>query len=437
MKWLNLIPQRLDRGATPTFAGLLAGDGTAAAPSISFASTPTTGFYKDSNGFGFSRNGQRSFSIGGNGALYGAHSDAQYVYMPSSGAVSIVAAGSQNITLTPSGPGANLLGNNTLLAGNANAGASWRTGTLVAGVDGYDKVIAGHLISSTNGAVIGAHGSAVSSWTQLNVVGSTVVIRTNGEVEALRVHANQRVGIGTGVTDSGALLQIGTDLTTKENGIVFGTDTFLHRRLSGAVSIAHATQPQLYLTDLSGNIHGYVLGSTNLLRIGGNNVTAQTRIDSGGAQACIFDTAQGATFTAGITTGGSIVCAAGGTVQWNGRSAMGAPSDGVIRLTNNGGSDFTRLQFGGVSASFPALARNGTDLWVRLANDGGWSNIAAATIVATSAAGTTGANQVSYGGTTATTVGAAGGASALPATPTGYIIINVAGTPAKLPYYAA
>jgi hypothetical protein len=38
-------------------------------------------------------------------------------------------------------------------------------------------------------------------------------------------------------------------------------------------------------------------------------------------------------------------------------------------------------------------------------------------------------------GTTATTVGAAGAASALPATPVGYLQINIGGTNYKLPYY--
>ena len=37
---------------------------------------------------------------------------------------------------------------------------------------------------------------------------------------------------------------------------------------------------------------------------------------------------------------------------------------------------------------------------------------------------------------TATTVGAAGGASALPATPTGYLLVKIAGTAQKIPYYA-
>lgn len=61
----------------------------------------------------------------------------------------------------------------------------------------------------------------------------------------------------------------------------------------------------------------------------------------------------------------------------------------------------------------------------------------AAQISVTGAAASVGANTVSYGGTTQSTVGAAGGASALPATPTGYIIVNVAGTNRVIPYYAA
>lgn len=43
--------------------------------------------------------------------------------------------------------------------------------------------------------------------------------------------------------------------------------------------------------------------------------------------------------------------------------------------------------------------------------------------------------EIAYGSTTAATVGAAGGASALPATPTGYIIVNIAGTDRKVPFY--
>ena len=60
----------------------------------------------------------------------------------------------------------------------------------------------------------------------------------------------------------------------------------------------------------------------------------------------------------------------------------------------------------------------------------GWMQLS--TAVTSSAAGT-----ISIGGTTATTVGAAGGASALPATPLGYIIGYVGTTQVKIPYYNA
>jgi len=44
---------------------------------------------------------------------------------------------------------------------------------------------------------------------------------------------------------------------------------------------------------------------------------------------------------------------------------------------------------------------------------------------------------LTFGGETQTTVGAAGGASALPATPTGYLTITIGGTDYVIPYYEA
>jgi hypothetical protein len=55
--------------------------------------------------------------------------------------------------------------------------------------------------------------------------------------------------------------------------------------------------------------------------------------------------------------------------------------------------------------------------------------------VMTAVAPTVAASQVGFGSTVATTVGAAGAATALPANPLGYLIANVAGTAVKIPYY--
>jgi hypothetical protein len=40
----------------------------------------------------------------------------------------------------------------------------------------------------------------------------------------------------------------------------------------------------------------------------------------------------------------------------------------VFELTNNAGTDFTRLQFGGTTSSFPALARSSTTITQQLAD---------------------------------------------------------------------
>ena len=66
-------------------------------------------------------------------------------------------------------------------------------------------------------------------------------------------------------------------------------------------------------------------------------------------------------------------------------------------------------------------------------------NVLSGNLQLTSAAASVGggsANFVSLGSTTATTVGAAGGASALPATPLGYLIAYVGTTQVKIPYYS-
>lgn len=61
----------------------------------------------------------------------------------------------------------------------------------------------------------------------------------------------------------------------------------------------------------------------------------------------------------------------------------------------------------------------------------------ASNFIATGAAASNGAGTVAFGGTTQTTIGANGAASALTASPLGYITVNVAGTAAIIPYYNA
>ncbi len=113
----------------------------------------------------------------------------------------------------------------------------------------------------------------------------------------------------------------------------------------------------------------------------------------------------------------------------------------------------------GVRTSFTSTAASGTPYHVEIAptiNQSGTAGYTALRVAVTETATGSGAKRlvetavggtVNFGvlnngriqyiaGNTATTVGAAGGASSLPATPTGYLLIDIGGTAFKVPYYA-
>jgi hypothetical protein len=56
-------------------------------------------------------------------------------------------------------------------------------------------------------------------------------------------------------------------------------------------------------------------------------------------------------------------------------------------------------------------------------------------LIVNAGAPTVGAGLLGIGSGTSTTVGAPGAAAAPPATPQGYLVINVGGSPMKMPYY--
>jgi hypothetical protein len=93
-------------------------------------------------------------------------------------------------------------------------------------------------------------------------------------------------------------------------------------------------------------------------------------------------------------------------LTWSSRSLINSPADGVIRLTNNAVNGFDRLQFGGITASFAAIKRNGTGIDIRDAADVGFTDLRARNITATgpitfpsiTSAGLTGYSASSYTG---------------------------------------
>lgn len=93
------------------------------------------------------------------------------------------------------------------------------------------------------------------------------------------------------------------------------------------------------------------------------------------------------TFNSGTTTltvngttiaGGAVNPGSTGSLSFGPGSLITGVSDGIIKVTNNAGTDFSRLQFGGTTSSFPALKRVTTLLQSRLADDSAFAGFTAA-----------------------------------------------------------
>jgi hypothetical protein len=99
------------------------------------------------------------------------------------------------------------------------------------------------------------------------------------------------------------------------------------------------------------------------------------------AASAFFLTSGGLTSDVGFKRGGTNVArltngsTGAGILQFGSLSKISSPSDGVVALTDNAGTAFVGLQFGGVTSSFPMWKRSSAQLQARLADDSGFADI--------------------------------------------------------------
>lgn len=114
-------------------------------------------------------------------------------------------------------------------------------------------------------------------------------------------------------------------------------------------------------------------------------------------------------------------------------------ADGTLQILDsfgsNGVANSVGLLFGTNDANGVRIVRNAAGSLLVRAGDNSAVAIFGASQFRAFGAPSNGGSGVSYGGTTSTTIGAAGAAAALPAQPLGYININIGATTAKIPYY--
>lgn len=141
------------------------------------------------------------------------------------------------------------------------------------------------------------------------------------------------------------------------NGII--KENFSHTELSGSfVEFVDMTAPkQATIVRYDNFVNGALANSSGTVKIGGQ-----------------------------VTSGGEIISGAGSYAATSNPLGvidqfMILPDvDGVVTLFNWANTNFTRLQFGGRSASFPALARVGATLSVVLADNTGLARLTAASL---------------------------------------------------------
>jgi hypothetical protein len=261
----------------------------------------------------------------------------------------------------------------------------YNNGTLTTRID-----TDGDITSSKAGwEIIGATGSSVTvgAFNGVTYLGSTAAFGGSMVVSDSRVAVKNTIPIGwsSDTTSYGtvdvALYRDAANTLAQRNSTnaqtfrVYNTytDASNYTRLDiasdgstfylGTYNNGTGTARSLALVTASGvrwniNTSGHLLaGTDNTYDIGASGTTRPRNIY----------VANGGTFGTFVSLGAS------GSYGWATRSWMSSPSDGVIGLYNQALTDFSRLQFGGTSASFPAIKRSSAELQVVLADDTGFA----------------------------------------------------------------
>jgi len=105
-----------------------------------------------------------------------------------------------------------------------------------------------------------------------------------------------------------------------------------------------------------------------------------------------------------VTAGNHVYAASASQIGWTSRTIMQSPSNGVLEITNNAATGFTRMQLGGTTSSFPAIKVNGANLNFRVADDSADTGITASTVGASGGINSSAAQTTVSGSTSGTAI---------------------------------
>lgn len=272
----------------------------------------------------------------------------------------------------------------------------WKDGTLAAAANGYVWALAdqttgrggwvnygtGPFLPLAGGTMTGAIlfsltntidiGAAAGTKPRTGFFGTSVNVGNTGSPGVLSFNRSSdgaTLGVITQnastliVTNPGGGFQSSVQFLAALNGVA-STPALIIPGTWFTGGSATTTKPQLLLeptgtTSNAWNVNGTGLGINSAAGFTGNLLDLQV------AAVSKFSVQNGGS----VIAASSIFSGAGAAFSWTGRAAMLSPSDGIIELTNQALTDFTRLQLGGTTNAFPSIKRNGTALNIRLADD--------------------------------------------------------------------
>ena len=195
---------------------------------------------------------------------------------------------------------------------------------------------------------------------------STTALQIGGTTGLFWDNTNKRLGVGT----SSPTVQFEVQNNARIRGDL-NLNGALNNSATGLINIGGLA----YVNNITNNVGVGINAPTSRLQIRGSGSTAATTAllvqNSSGTEALTVNDAGTTTIpnlqSFGYSSSFQRIVLNAGTAT--GRAVISAPATSVVRLTNALENDFDRLQFGGGTASFPALKKVSNNLEVRNADD--------------------------------------------------------------------
>jgi hypothetical protein len=315
----------------------------------------------------------------------------------------------QNVAGTQGGP---LILNNINISDGANLGSA--AGLNVNYV--YGGTTAQGSRTAIEGSVILAAPTNAANTSRF-YVGATFNAQANAGDNGTNTGAGARgsiIGLNSNATATAAATNLG-ELSAFQAIVFAFSGSSMNSRNAIEVVDASGTGGAQGVTDAGIHFINSLAGGTppgwknGILFDNPSIATTGTAISAAATTMDTFINAVNATLTTFIRGPGFVIDGVGninavgninmfGVLSWNGKSIVdGTTTDGIIKLTNNAGTSFGRIQLGGSTASFPAIKRNGAAINFRLADDSGDANMTAGALTLSTALA------ISSGGTGQTT----------------------------------